>query len=62
MADKPGKYAAALAALRGAGATDVRELEIPQGPCASVRLHGLRLAVYELTRPGVIETFAGRVD
>ena len=55
-------YAESLTALRAAGATDVHELEIPQGPCASVRLHDLRLAVYELTRPGVIETFAGRVD
>jgi hypothetical protein len=56
-------YAAALKTLRGAGATDVHELEIPQGPCASLRLPGgLRVAVYQLVRPGVIETFAGRVD
>jgi catechol 2,3-dioxygenase-like lactoylglutathione lyase family enzyme len=56
-------YDAALAALRAAGATEIHELEIPQGPCASLRAHGgLRLAVYELVRPGVIETFAGRVD
>jgi hypothetical protein len=56
-------YGAAVAALRAAGATDVHELEIPQGPCASVRAPGgLRVAVYQLVRPGVIETFAGRVD
>jgi hypothetical protein len=55
-------YERSLAALRAAGATDVHQLEIPQGPCASVRLHALRLAIYELTRPGVIETFAGRID
>jgi glyoxalase/bleomycin resistance protein/dioxygenase superfamily protein len=56
-------YDAALDAFRAAGATDVHELEIPQGPCASLRAHGgLRLAVYELVRPGVIESFAGRVD
>jgi catechol 2,3-dioxygenase-like lactoylglutathione lyase family enzyme len=56
-------YAAALAALRAAGATDVHELEIPQGPCASMYAPGgLRLAVYQLVRPGVIETFAGRFD
>ena len=56
-------YASALDALRAAGATDIHELEIPQGPCASMRAHGgLRLAIYQLVRPGVIETFAGRVD
>ena len=56
-------YASALEALRGAGATDIHQLEIPQGPCASMRAHGgLRLAIYQLVRPGVIETFAGRVD
>jgi glyoxalase/bleomycin resistance protein/dioxygenase superfamily protein len=56
-------YDAALDTLRAAGATDVHELEIPQGPCASMRVPGgLRLAVYALIRPGVIETFAGRVD
>lgn len=56
-------YAAALDALRAAGAEDIRELEIPQGPCASVRAPAqLRLAVYELRRPGVIESFAGRID
>jgi hypothetical protein len=28
-----------------------------------MRAHGgLRLAIYQLVRPGVIETFAGRVD
>jgi hypothetical protein len=56
-------YASALDVLRKSGATDIRELEIPQGPCASMRANGgLRLAIYQLTRPGVIETFAGRVD
>src|SRR4051794_24091609 len=56
-------YGAALDALRAAGATEVHELEIPQGPCASLRAPGgARLAVYQLVRPGVIETFAGRID
>ena len=56
-------YGAALAALRDAGATEVHQLEIPQGPCASMRTRdGLRLAIYQLTRPGVIDTFTGRVD
>jgi hypothetical protein len=56
-------YDDALERLRTAGATGIHELEIPQGPCASFRLpDGQRAAVYQLTRPGVIETFAGRVD
>ena len=38
-------------------------LEIPQGPVQSFTAPGgHRLALYELTRPGVIETFAGRRD
>jgi hypothetical protein len=56
-------YAAAIARLRGAGVSDLHELEIPQGPCASFRVpDGQRLGIYELTRPGVAETFAGRFD
>jgi len=38
-------------------------LEIPQGPVCSFRARGgQRLAIYELTRPGVAESFAGRRD
>ena len=38
-------------------------LEIPQGPVRSFTTQGgQRLAVYQLTRPGVIETFTGRRD
>jgi hypothetical protein len=38
-------------------------LEIPQGPVRTFEAPGgQRLAIYELTRPGVIETFAGRVE
>ena len=56
-------YDGAIEALRGAGVRDLHELEIPQGPCASFYApDGARLAIYELTRPGVIETFAGRDD
>jgi hypothetical protein len=56
-------YAAEVARLRAAGAEEIHELEIPQGPCASFRLpDGQRAAVYQLVRPGVIETFAGRND
>jgi hypothetical protein len=56
-------YAQAIAALRHRGVTDVDELEIPHGPCAAFRAAGgQRYAIYELTRPGADEHFAGRVD
>ena len=55
-------YASAVSRLRAAG-IDVREFEIPHGPCASFEAEGgQRLAVYELTRPQVAEHFAGRID
>jgi hypothetical protein len=38
-------------------------LEIPQGPVCSFQAPGgQRMAVYELTRPGVAESFEGRRD
>jgi hypothetical protein len=38
-------------------------LEIPQGPiCSFVTPGGHRLAIYQLTRPQVIQQFAGRRD
>lgn len=56
-------YAETVAALRGSGMTDIRELEIPHGPCASFEAAGgQRYAVYELVRPGADAHFAGRVD
>jgi catechol 2,3-dioxygenase-like lactoylglutathione lyase family enzyme len=56
-------YTAAIARLRTAGIDDIHELEIPQGPCASFRVpDGQRLAIYELVRPGVAESFNGRID
>jgi hypothetical protein len=56
-------YEAAVAELKTAGADELHELEIPPGPCARFRAPGgQRLAVYQLTRPGVEEHFAGRVD
>lgn len=56
-------YADAVARLRSEGVEELRELEIPHGPCASFSLPGgQRLAVYELVRPGVEEHFAGRFD
>ncbi len=54
---------AAVADLEARGWTPGHALEIPQGPVQSFAAPGgLRLAIYELTRPGVIETFAGRRD
>ena len=56
-------YSDAIARLRAAGVNDMRELELPQGPCASFALpDGQRVAIYELTRPFVLESFAGRLD
>ena len=56
-------YADSIARLRAAGVDDMRELELPQGPCASFGLpDGQRVAIYELTRPFVLESFAGRLD
>lgn len=49
--------------LRARGCDPGPELGIPPGPCCSFELQGgHRIAVYELTRPGVIERFAGRKD
>lgn len=37
--------------------------ELPQGPCVALRdPGGQRIAIYELTRPGVAEHFEGRID
>jgi hypothetical protein len=56
-------YASALTRLRASGVADVRELEIPHGPCASFRAPGgQRIAVYELTRPEADQHFTGRID
>jgi hypothetical protein len=56
-------YATALAGLREAGVDEIHELEIPQGPCASFGApDGQRLAIYELSRPGAADRFAGRFD
>jgi hypothetical protein len=56
-------YDEAVAQLGAAGIVELHELEIPQGPCASfVAPGGQRLAIYELVRPGVAETFVGRID
>jgi len=51
-----------VAAFRAAG-LDVHEFELPPGPAARVNAPGGQpLAVYELTRPERIDSFAGRFD
>ena len=55
-------YAATLAQLREQDVA-VRELEIPHGPCAAFTMEGgQRYAVYQLTRPGAVHHFDGRID
>jgi hypothetical protein len=54
---------AARAELEGRGWAAAHSLEIPQGPVTTFAAPGgQRLAIYELARPGVIESFAGRRD
>jgi hypothetical protein len=49
--------------LSARGWDEGRVLEIPQGPVRSfVAPGGQRFAIYELTRPGVEASFAGRRD
>jgi hypothetical protein len=51
----------AVADLEGRGWASESRLEIPRGPVASFRgPGGHRVAVYELTRPGVVASFSGR--
>jgi hypothetical protein len=53
----------AVAELEARGWRSDRSLEIPQGPVRSfTTVGGQRLAVYELTRPGVEASFEGRRD
>ena len=52
-----------VAELEGRGWVRGHRLEIPQGPvCTFNAPGGQRLAVYELPRPGVEASFAGRRD
>jgi hypothetical protein len=53
----------AMKELETRGWTAEGTLEIPQGPCSSFHTPGgHRVAIYELTRPDVVEHFAGRRD
>jgi hypothetical protein len=54
---------AAMAELEARGWRRQHTVEIPQGPCCSFRTPGgHRIAVYQLTRPGVAAHFDGRRD
>lgn len=54
---------AAARELEARGADPGHALEIPQGPVRSfIAPGGQRLAIYELSRPGVVDSFAGRRD
>jgi hypothetical protein len=53
----------AVATLKKRGLKDERQLEIPMGPCSSFVLpSGHRIALYEASRPDVIQHFIGRKD
>ena len=54
---------AAIAELEGRGWEPQPRFEIPHGPCCSFETAGgHRIAIFELTRPGATEHFAGRRD
>lgn len=53
----------ATAQLKKRGLTKQHAVELPMGPASSfVTMGGHRLALYELSRPGVLEHFMGRQD
>ena len=53
----------AVAGLKKRGLGDGHRLEIPMGPCASFTTPaGHRIALYEASRPGVLEHFLGKRD
>ena len=52
-----------VAQLKRLGLSGERHLEIPMGPCSSFTTPaGHRIALYEPSRPGVLEHFTGRRD
>jgi hypothetical protein len=54
---------AAMTEFEGRGWKRGHSLEIPQGPvCSFTAPGGQRLAIYQLTRPGVEASFTGRRD
>jgi hypothetical protein len=55
--------ATAISALAQRGCTIERQVELPPGSAATFRSPaGLRFAIYERTRPLVVESFRGRRD
>jgi hypothetical protein len=51
------------AALEAHGWAPERTIELPPGPCITLRSPGgQRVAIYERSRPGVVESIAGRRD
>jgi catechol 2,3-dioxygenase-like lactoylglutathione lyase family enzyme len=49
--------------LEARGWTPERTLELPPGPCTTFRSPGgQRLAIYEPSRPGVVDSMAGQRD
>jgi len=55
--------AATSADLAARGWTPERTMELPPGSCTTFRAPGgLRLAIYELSRPGVVQSMAGQRD
>lgn len=58
-----GDLAATLTDLEGRGWERAAPFEIPQGPCCSFRTPGgQRIALYQLSRPNVMDHFRGRRD
>ena len=51
-----------VAELKRRGLEDERRLQIPMGPCSSFVLNRHLIAVYEASRPNVVEHFLGRRD
>jgi hypothetical protein len=55
--------AATEADLTARGWSAGRTLELPMGGCTTFQAPaGARLAIYELSRPGVVESMAGQLD
>jgi hypothetical protein len=55
--------AATTADLRARGWTPERTIELPPGACTTFHAPGgLRLAIYEPSRPGVVDSMAGQRD
>jgi hypothetical protein len=54
---------AGSAALEANGWAPERTIELPPGPCITLRSPGgQRVAIYERSRPGVVESMVGRRD